>query len=190
MSSSFGKSLHYRIFTSTERNFLSMLIKAKKIFTLIESEEYVAKSSPVAQFALPLKMKPNRQDIIVTWSVLNLEQASLRGLSFCSLYCPLCFDYNVCSEMIINLPMMETRCLIFFNNISLPYSRPPCERFTPFRFKNPGSRAGVPKSFSDHVPLQHFDRWASKSNISYHKKSDYNNKIHWTLSRPFRFLEL
>jgi len=66
MSSSFGKSLHYRIFTSTERNFLSMLIKAKKIFTLIESEEYVAKSSPVAQFALPLKMKPNRQDIIVT----------------------------------------------------------------------------------------------------------------------------
>jgi len=27
---------------------------------------------------------------------------------FCSLYCPLCFDYGVYNEMIINLRMMKT----------------------------------------------------------------------------------
>jgi len=47
-----------------------MIIKDQIFFTIIESEESVAKTSPVAQFALPLNMKPSRQDSIVTWSVL------------------------------------------------------------------------------------------------------------------------
>jgi len=32
------------------------------------------------------------------------------------------------------------------------------------------------QTFSDHVPLQHFDRWICTSKLSYDKKDEYNHK--------------
>jgi len=34
---------------------------------------------------------------------------------------PLCFDYSVHNEMILNLRMIKTMQLILFNHMSLPY---------------------------------------------------------------------
>jgi len=47
----------------------------------------------------------------------------IRDIGFGSLYCPLCFDYGIYSEMIMNLRMIDAMHLIF-NNMSLPYSYP------------------------------------------------------------------
>jgi len=105
------KSLHYLIFTSTERYPLSVLIKTRIFVRTIESEASVTKSSLVVQIAMLLKMKPSRQDNMKR-SLLNFKQASLRGVGICSMYCLLCLEYGVYSEMTINLAMMEIRQLI------------------------------------------------------------------------------
>jgi len=101
-------------FNNFERWFFWKIIFI--FFTTIESKESNRHAwySPVTKFTLPQKMKPNRQYTIETWSVFthksNFEQGSLRGLGFCSLYFLLCFDYGVCSEMIMNLRMIK-QCL-------------------------------------------------------------------------------
>jgi len=51
-------------------------------------------------------LKLSRQDTIATWSVIysyiqNLTSKFKRGLGFCSLCCPLCFDYYV-NKLTIN----------------------------------------------------------------------------------------
>jgi len=61
--------------------------------------------------------------------MVNTEHESLRCLGCCSLCCQLCNDCGVCSE-IIKLRLKKTMHLILFNNMSLPYSRPPCEPCT------------------------------------------------------------
>jgi len=81
---------------------------------------------------------------LLIYPTLNNEQASLRGIGFCSLHRLLCFAYGVYSEMRINLQMIKTIHLIFFNSMSLPYSHHPSRTFYLARpqFTNPGSVAG------------------------------------------------
>jgi len=84
------------------------------------------------------------------------EQASLRGLGFCSQYRPVCFDYVVYSEMIINVRMTKTMLLISSNNMSLSYSHPFCEPSTPPSLRNwPLER--IERYFED--KLQMNNRW-------------------------------
>jgi len=44
--------------------------------------------------------------------------------------------------------------------------------------------------FSDHVPVQHFDRWACAPKILMTKMLSKITKIHWIFHRTFGFLEL
>jgi len=53
----------------------------------------------------------------------NFEEASSRGLGFYSLYCPLCFDYGVYSEMIMNLRMIKNSEINIFNNTTIKSPR-------------------------------------------------------------------
>jgi len=99
--------------------------------------------SCVTQCTLPLKMKPSKQTLSLHEAFFthksNFEQASSRGVGCFSLYCPLCFDCGAYRDVRINLRMIRTMHLIFFNNMSLPRQ---CESITPPSLKTQALEQG------------------------------------------------
>jgi len=80
----------------------------------------------------------------------HFEQVCLKGLDFCSLYCPLCFDYGVYSKVMINLRLTKTiyeynRTFERYVAAILPLL---CESFNPTSFKT-------------QVPEQRFPTWGT-----------------------------
>jgi len=124
MSSAFGKSLLTSFLHWLKGIFFQCW--AKIFFTTVHT----------FGSATEKEIKLTRHPCTMKRSLLNFEQAGLRGFDLCSLYCPLCFDCGVYSDMIIINSVMETRRLILFNNVSLPYSHPPCKPFVTSKLRN------------------------------------------------------